>query len=166
MWPRYTISATMPADTSQQPHFERTPLTGTNTKTILSGLGEWLEGAAFSDDGTLEQCKDPGINKACKPLLVELGLWEKVSGTELSRNRLLKMLQIQAKQNITYTVLRIRRGTVLFENPTRSADLIPIRVVKGNPTVSGHPLVPGWRTHIAEDVQVSAAIEFLAVVYQ
>lgn len=155
----------MSADASSQPHLERTRLTGTNMKTILSGLGEWLQDAAFNDDGTLEQCEDPGLHKACKPLLMELGIWEKVSGTVSPHYRVLKMLQIQAKQNITYNVLRVRRGTIPLENPTRSADLVPIRVIEGNPTVSGHPLVPGWRTHIAEDVHVSAAPEFLVIVY-
>ena len=77
----------------------------------------------------------------------------------------LKLLQIQARQHITYNVLRVRKGTATFENPTRSADLIPIRVMGGKPTVSGQPLMPGWRTHITENVDVSSAPEFLAIVY-
>ena len=82
----------MPADASQQPHLERTPLTGKNIKTILSELGKWLNGAAFKDDGTLEQCEDPGLHEACKPLLIELGIWEKVSGIGLPYYKVLKIL--------------------------------------------------------------------------
>lgn len=62
----------------QQGHLHQRELTGANIKEVLSQLGKWLEKAAFEDDGTLEQCADPGLFQACTPLLVELGIYERV----------------------------------------------------------------------------------------
>lgn len=70
--------------TSQQNHLHQKKLTGSDVKEILSQLGKWLENADFEDDGTLEKCADPGLDQACKPLLVELGIYEKVLSTHIT----------------------------------------------------------------------------------
>ena len=69
---------------SQQNHLHQKKLTGSDAKEILSQLGKWLENADFEDDGTLEKCADPGLDQACKPLLVELGIYEKVLSTYIT----------------------------------------------------------------------------------
>ena len=37
-----------------------------------------VESASFKDDGILEVCRDSGLDQACRPILVQLGIWEKV----------------------------------------------------------------------------------------
>ena len=71
----------MSAATPQTNHFQQRELKGSKIKDILSQLGKWLEGAVFEDDGTLEKCADPGLDEACKSLLIELGVYEKVVRT-------------------------------------------------------------------------------------
>lgn len=64
-------------------HLQQTRLTGLNVKGILSQLASWLETADFkiSDpekSKNLEICNDSGLNEACRPLLQELGIYNKV----------------------------------------------------------------------------------------
>ena len=68
----------------QPNHLHQKKLTGSDVKEILSQLGKWLENADFEDDGTLEKCADPRLDQACKPLLVELGIYEKVLSTHIT----------------------------------------------------------------------------------
>lgn len=117
-----------------------------------------------NDSEAVSKC-DSRLYQACRPLLVQLSIWERLCATNHNFYMKLKLLQIQAGQHITYNVLRVRKGTATFENPIRSADLIPIRVIEGKATLSWQPLVPGWRTHITGYVDVSSAPEFLAIVY-
>ncbi len=65
-------------------HLQRTQLTGTKAKDILSEFGQWLAGAHFevADRSKSEKLKtydDPGLDKASQPLLVELGIYNKVT---------------------------------------------------------------------------------------
>ena len=43
------------------------------------------------------------------------------------------------------------------------ADLIPIRVISGNPSASGQQLLPGWKTRITGAVDISPALDFLVI---
>ena len=64
-------------------HSQQTRLTGLNVKGILSRLASWLETADFeiSDpekSKNLKICNDPDLDAACRPLLQELGIYNKV----------------------------------------------------------------------------------------
>ena len=74
-------------------HLQRTLLTGTKIKGILSHFGCWLTEADFkvadrSKSDRLMTCNDPGLYKATQSLLNELDLDQKVT----SSIRLLKLL--------------------------------------------------------------------------
>lgn len=65
-------------------HLQRTLLTGTKIKDVLSHFGLWLAEARFevadrSKSDKLRTCNDPGLHKASQSLLNELGLYEKVA---------------------------------------------------------------------------------------
>ncbi len=65
----------------------------------------------------------------------------------------------------TYSVLRILPSyTAPLDNPTGSADLVPIRILEGTPTVSGQALKPESSVHITKGVKVSSALDLLVVV--
>ena len=68
------------------------------------------EDAIFEDHGTLQKCADPGFNEACKPLLIELGVYDKVVCTVPETLHETEFLQILTKQRITYNVLRFRKS--------------------------------------------------------
>ena len=64
-------------------HLRQTPLIGAKVNDILSRFDKWLEGARFEiadpeKSEKLLKCNDGGLNKACQPLLIELGIYKKV----------------------------------------------------------------------------------------
>lgn len=65
-------------------HLKKTLLTGTKVKDILSELKEWLGRAHFevadpNKSELLKICNDPSRDKAFQPLLIELGIYNKVT---------------------------------------------------------------------------------------
>lgn len=68
-------------------HLKQTPLNGTKLKDILSELTEWLVRAHFeiadrNKSEMLRICNDPGRDKAFQPLLIELGIYNKVTSSD------------------------------------------------------------------------------------
>ncbi len=68
-------------------HLQQTDLEGKNVKEILSEFERWLVGAHFKvadrdKSEKLKICDDPGLNEASQPLLIELGVYNKVTSFE------------------------------------------------------------------------------------
>ncbi|KAK0507169.1 hypothetical protein JMJ35_010207 [Cladonia borealis] len=137
----------------EEEHLKGTELNGSNVKKILEDFQIWLDKAHFevvdrAKSEMLQRCDDPGLAEASQPLLIAFGFYNQMH----SRRR-------------TYSVLRILPSyTAPLENPTGSADLIPIRIIEGTPTVSGQALIPARSVHITKGVRVSSALDLLVVV--
>ena len=76
-------SLIMPTELREK-HLHRTQLTSTKFKDALTQFGHWLAEAQFeiadrNKSENLRTCNDPGLNKACQPLLMELGIYDKVT---------------------------------------------------------------------------------------
>lgn len=68
-------------------HLQQTELKGKKVKEILSDFEKWLVGAHFevadrAKSEKLKICDDPGLDEASQPLLIELGVYNKVTSSE------------------------------------------------------------------------------------
>lgn len=169
----------MSAPVTQASHLERVELSSAGVHGILSQLGEWLPEARFEVDGKIEKCADMELDQRCRPLFVELGILKKVRSIPnlaCYERSSTDCIQIRSQQTrMKYNVIRIQsKDSVEFYNSIGETDLIPIRVIEGNPTVSNaisdpipnpsHPLEPGAIIHITKDVKISPALYCLVVV--
>jgi hypothetical protein len=74
----------MSATESDEIHLQEKKLTGTKIKTILTQFALWLKTAKFDladpqkSEG-LQTCTDPGLGDASQPLLLELGVYDRVN---------------------------------------------------------------------------------------
>ncbi|KAM3066406.1 hypothetical protein ACMFMG_012096 [Clarireedia jacksonii] len=140
-------------------HLERVELSGSEIDVILSKLGEWLLNAKFDLDRKVDKCIDTELHRQCLPLFIELD----------------KLKKIRSPQARKYNVIRIHsQDPVEFGNSVGETDLIPIRVIEGDPVVSNatsdstpYPsqrLNPGSITHITKDVTISSALHCFIVI--
>jgi len=148
------------AQASQASHMERVELSGPKVDAILSQLGEWLSEAKFEVDGKVEKCADAELDQHCLPLFMELNILKKIHSQQT---------------RINYNVIRIQsQDPIEFYNSMGETDLIPIRIIGGEPIVSNatsdpipnpsQRLEPGAMIHITKDVKISPALYCLVIV--
>ena len=75
------------ASAEGEKHLQQTELKGTKIKDILSRFEKWLATAHFevadpAKSEKLKICDDPGLDEASQPLLIELGVYNKVTSFE------------------------------------------------------------------------------------
>ncbi|KAF7867280.1 hypothetical protein EAF04_005363 [Stromatinia cepivora] len=141
-------------------HLERVELSGFRVDAILSQLGEWLPNAKFDLYGKVEKCADAELDHRCRPLFIELDILKKISSQQI---------------RMKYNVIRIQsQEPVEFYNSIGETDLIPIRIIEGEPVISNvtvdstqntsQRLLPGTMIHITKDVKISPALYCLVLV--
>ncbi len=77
----------MSAAESKEDHLQWTPLTSPKVKEILSLFESWLANARFEiadhkKSENLKICVDPNLDEASQPILIELGIYNKVILTD------------------------------------------------------------------------------------
>lgn len=77
----------MSAAESKEDHLQWTPLTSPKVKEILPLFESWLAKARFEiadpeKSENLKICVDPNLDEASQPILIELGIYNKVISTD------------------------------------------------------------------------------------
>lgn len=117
---------------------------------ILQDLDTWLQTAEFKMEakGDIGRCVAADRRTKLDSLFEALGIRSKIDSKEYG-----------------FSVLRIPGPQIarVYVQQGVWADLIPIRVISGNPSSSGRQLLPGWKTHITGAVDVNPALDLLVI---
>jgi len=154
------------------PHLTQQKLSDKD-KGILAGLEGWLSQAVC--DPKSNTCTDKSLSEK-RALLCDMDLTKEVS--VLLQYESIKVTSIQFPRPL----YQIRR--VLAPGPPRPFNpkgppnakaphsMTPMRIIQGNPTVSGQgpeqgervlPLTIGWTTYITEEVKVALSVDILFI---
>jgi len=125
---------------------------------MLREFGEWLRRTPFQSRGGFLECVDTAeVQRKCEPLLNAFGYQVQ------EYNKLIFDTLLINKQRGTYRFNALRRPgrPAAIDGP---ADLIPVNVLTGIPTISGRSLTPGEIIHIDGSIKLEADLDFILVV--